>query len=718
MPGVRFLRGRTQLFAIVVAALVSLGVWTAPQAASGQLCFSQPGVSACVAPEFARFWKSNGGVAVFGYPLEAAKQTATPEGAFLIQYFERQRLELHPDLATPYRIQLGRVDDETLQREGRNWRSFPVATGSGKDCMQFRETGHSVCGQFLRNWREHGLELGDRGISYRESLALWGLPLSEPEQEQNIDGDMVLTQHFERARMELHANAQVQLSRLGAALVPLHMKILAVNDFHGQLSTGRKVAEKPVGGAAYLAAYLKQRRQQTPYSLTVHAGDMVGASPLVSSLFKDQPTMEFMNMVGFDVGTSGNHEFDKGIGEYKRLVEGGCDPEVGCWSGAKFSYLTANVIDTRTGKTIFPAYKVVNVAGARIGFIGVVLKGTPEIVTPAGVAGLQFIDEVEAINNAAGELHKQGVHAMVVLIHQGGVQDQKTNQLAGAIVDIARRSDPDIDIIVSGHTHQFTNAVVNGKLITQAYSYSTAFADIDITIDRAKRDIVEKRAQIVTTFNDGIAPDPEVAALVKKYEDKAAPLANRPVGQAASSITDKQNAAGESALGNLIADAQRSATGTRMAFMNPGGIRAPIDEGPVSYGKLYNVQPFANNLVKMTLTGDQVYRLLNQQWQPQPDGTVRVRSLQISGLSYTWNDTRPVGDKVVEVRVDGKPIDRTSTFPVTVNSFLANGGDSFAVLTEGTNRVTGPVDVDALFEYVKSLPQPFTATIEGRIVKQ
>ncbi|HEX6291617.1 MAG TPA: bifunctional metallophosphatase/5'-nucleotidase [Herpetosiphonaceae bacterium] len=724
MGTIRSGQGLRQLIGILAGIAIAFGVITVPQAAPAELCFNQPGVTACVAPEFRSYWESNGGLAVFGYPLEAARQEQTPEGTFLVQYFERQRFELHPEKAAPYNVLLGRANDEVLAREGRNWRDFPKVNAGASGCAFFAETQHSVCGDFLRYWRSQGLNFGDRGVSYRESLALWGLPLSQPQEELNIDGDTVMTQHFERARMEVHVKdgrRSVLLTRLGAALVPLRMKIFAVNDFHGQLSTGRTVAGKPVGGAAYLAAYIKQRRAQTPYSLTVHAGDMVGASPPVSALLQDQPTMEFMNMLGFDVGTSGNHEFDEGIGEYKRLVEGGCHPTAGCWSGAKFSYLTSNVVDTKTGKTIFPAHKIVNVAGARIGFIGAVLKQTPEIVIPTGIAGLEFRDEADSINASVAELKKVGVRAIVVLIHQGGNQagNVPTGALTGAIVDIANRVDDEVDIIASGHTHQFTNAVVDGKLITQAFSYSQAFADIDVTIDRARRDIVEKKAEIVTTFNEGVTPDAEVGALVKKYEDQVAPLVNRVIGTAAARITNEQNAAGESALGNLIADAQRKAMGTQFAFMNPGGIRAPIEAGEVTWGELYAVQPFANDLVKMRLTGDQIYTLLNQQWQPQSDGSVRTRFLQISGLSYTWSDARAVGDKVVEVRgPGGTPIDRAASYTVTVNSFLAVGGDAFTILTRGTERVTGPVDLDALVDYVKVLPQPFNAAIEGRIVKQ
>jgi 5'-nucleotidase len=720
-------RGQQQFFAILAAVIIALGFAPMSQAApaaqtpAGELCFQQPGVNACVAAEFRSYWEGNGGLPVFGYPLEAAKQEQTPEGAFLVQYFERTRLELHPENAAPYNILLGRANDEVLAREGRNWRDFAKEPAAGAGCVAFAETQHTVCGDFLRYWRSQGLNLGDRGVSARESLALWGLPLSQPQEEQNIDGDTVLTQHFERARMELHVTngrREVLLTRLGAALVPLNMKIFAINDFHGQVTTGQRVSNRPVGGAAYLAAYIKQRRQQTPYSLTVNAGDWVGASPPVSALLQDQPAMDFANKLGIDVATVGNHEFDEGLAELRRLINGGAHPTAGAWGGVNFPYITANVFETSTGKTIFPPYLIKNVAGARIGFVGAVLKNTPEIVTASGVAGLEFRDEVETINAAAADLKKQGVKAIIVLLHQGGTQNAQSGQVSGPIVDIATRLDPEVDVVVSAHTHTAINADISGKLVTQALSYSTAFADISLTIDRAKRDIVAKKAEIVTTFNDAIEPDAEIATLVKKYEDQVGPLVNRVIGTTTTRLESARDAATDTGLGNLIADAQRAAMGTQMAFMNPGGIRAPIEAGEVTFGELFSVQPFGNSLVKMNLTGDQIYTLLNQQWQPQADGSLTVRILQISGLSYTYADANPVGQKVTEVRFNNAPIDRAATYSVTVNSFLADGGDAFTVLRQGTNRVGGPVDLDALIQYVQTLPQPFTYQSEGRIVKQ
>jgi 5'-nucleotidase len=705
--------------ALVISLLGPAGTARAAEA----LCFNQPGVFDCVAPEFRAFWEQNGGLPVFGYPQTPARQEQTPEGSFLVQYFERQRLEYHPEKAAPYTILLGRINDEVLKREGRNWRDFPVQAMAG-DCYRFSETNHSVCGPFWSYWQSQGLDMGEPGVSFHESLALWGLPLSDPLMETNVDGDTVMTQHFERARIELHQGGgkggeQMMGTRLGVMLVPLEMKLLSINDFHGQISAGRKVSGKDVGGAAILSSYIKAARAKVRYSLTVNAGDNVGASAPSSALLQDQPAIDFLNRLHIDVGTVGNHEFDEGLDELMRLLKGGCHPVSGCWDGANYPTLSANVVDKRTGKTILPPSMIINVAGARIGFVGVVLKDTPEIVIPSSVANLEFGDEVTAINNAVADFHDQGVHAIVVLIHQGGTQNTTTGEITGPIAKITAAIDDDVDVVVSGHSHTAINGTIDGKLVVQALSYSMAFDDIDLTIDRAKRDIVSKKATIVTTYAEGMTPDPEIAAMVKGYEDKVAPQVSRKVGVAADTIDREETPAGETELGNLIADAQRATMGTQFAFMNPGGIRAPIEAGEVTWGELYAVQPFGNDLTKMNLSGENVYAVLNQQWQTQSDGTIRTRFLQISGLSYTWNDANPIGQKVVEVRgADGQPIDRAATYSITVNIFLADGGDAFTVFRQGTNRVVGPNDLDALVSYIEKLPQPFNSTIQGRIDKQ
>lgn len=532
---------------------------------------------------------------------------------------------------------------------------------------------------------------------------------------------------------------------LANAASRLHVKILSINDFHGQLSAGRRVGNRPVGGAAVLAAYLKAAQQGVEdQTVIVHAGDHVGASPPASALLQDEPSISFLNLLAnkhcYDktpprtrcnmVATLGNHEFDEGKDEMLRLIQGGNHANgpflENPYQGAHFPYVSANVVDNSTGKPILPPYIIKEIGGMPIAFIGAVLKETPTIVTPSGVAGLSFLDEAEAINSYIPELKKAHVRAIVVLIHQGGRQATYQGSTApnatainGNIVNIVSRLDDEIDVVVSGHAHSFTNALLknqHGKeiLVTQAFSSGTAYGDIDLQIDRATRDVVGKSAAIITTYADagpGLTPDTGVALLVKQAEDKVAPLVNQVIGETPSDIVRAQNAAGESALGNLIADAQRAAMNTDFALMNPGGIRTDISAGTVTWGELFAVQPFGNSLVKMELTGQQVYALLNQQWLNQPF----PRIMQISGLSYTWDNNRPIGDRIVEVRQNGVPIVLANTYTVTVNSFMAAGGDNFTVLTQGANQLGGPIDLDALIAYIQALPQPFSAPPLGRI---
>lgn len=491
------------------------------------------------------------------------------------------------------------------------------------------------------------------------------------------------------------------------------VQILGINDLHGQLNVTRKFNGRNVGRADYLAAYLKQRAAENKNTLLLHAGDAVGASPPVSALLMDEPTIEILNQLRFDAGTIGNHEFDRGFDEMMRLIHGGSNPKTGKFKGAKFPYVCANVISKATGHPILPPYLIKRVQGVPIGIIGIILHETPDIVMPSSVAGLQFLDEADSINKAAADLKRQGVRTIVVLAHSPGTSNQDGSNPTGEIVDIANRVDDDVDVIFAGHSHQYLNAVVDGKLLVQAVSYGTHFTDVDLEIDPRTNDVVSKKAEIVPTYQDAIQPDPTIQQMVQGYEQKVGPVINQAIGTAARGLTRTQDANGESALGNLIADAQRAAMKTDFAFMNPGGIRSDIGQGQVTWGQLYTVQPFNNDLVKMTLTGEQVRRLLNQQWQQG-----KVAMLQISGLKYTWDSTRPEGDRVVDIFLpSGAKIDSAVTYTVTVNSFLASGGDRFTLLTEGTNRVIGPVDLDALITYVKQQPQPFSAAVEGRITK-
>ncbi|MFG6114166.1 bifunctional metallophosphatase/5'-nucleotidase [Halobacillus sp. MO56] len=475
------------------------------------------------------------------------------------------------------------------------------------------------------------------------------------------------------------------------------VQLLGMNDFHGQLDVYRTIGDRKAGGAEYLAAYLKQYEQDNKNTLLVHAGDVVGASSPVSSLLQDEPTIEILNELGFDVGTVGNHEFDEGVAEMKRLIYGGTHEETGDFEGASFPYTVANVKDKDTGEPILPPYVIKKVNGMPIGFIGVITTDTKNIVLPSGIEGVEFTDEAAAINKAAAQLKEKGVESIVVLAHVPASSNPDGTNPSGEVVEFAPKIDDEVDVIFGGHNHAYANTVVDGKLIVESYSYGTAFSDVDLMIDPKTKDIVSKEASVVTTFHDAIEPDAEVKEMVDNYSKEVEDQIQEVIAQADEPITTAQDASGESALGNLVADSQRAAMQTDFAFMNPGGIRADLDEGPITWGELYTMLPFGNNLVKMTLTGSQIKAALEQQWSGS-----YPRILQVSGLNYTWDDAAPKGEKIVSMAdSNGNPIDPEQPYTVTVNNFIATGGDGFTVLKEGTNQVTGPLALDAMIEYLK-----------------
>ncbi|MFP5112673.1 bifunctional 2',3'-cyclic-nucleotide 2'-phosphodiesterase/3'-nucleotidase [Bacillaceae bacterium C204] len=498
----------------------------------------------------------------------------------------------------------------------------------------------------------------------------------------------------------------------------VHVQLLGINDFHGQLDYTTKVSNREVGGIEYLAAYLKQREATNPANtLMVQAGDLVGASRPVSALLQDEPTIRFMNEIGMDVGTIGNHEFDEGVAEMKRLINGGAHPKTvekyGEFEGADFQYVVANVEDEKTGELILPPYAIKEVDGVKIGFIGVVTTETPSIVTASGVAGVKFTDEVEAVNKYAAELKGKGVEAIVVLAHDPGTSASNGDNPTGKVVDMAKAIDDEVDVIYGAHDHKYLNSTVDGKLLVQSYSYGTAFSDVDLTIDPVTQDIVTKKAEVTSTFKDAITPDAKIKAELKQYQASIAPITDEVVGEAVAPISRTANEDGETALGNLIADGMKAATKTDFAFMNVGGIRDEIkDAGPITWGELFAIQPFGNDIVTMKLTGEQVRILLNQQFAAD-----RNRIMQISGLKYTWTNNLPIGQKVLDIYLpNGLKIDPKGVYSVAVNNFMADGGDGFVVLKQGAERTTRMTDLDAFIDYVKSFKEPISAQIEGRIL--
>jgi 5'-nucleotidase len=512
------------------------------------------------------------------------------------------------------------------------------------------------------------------------------------------------------------------------------VQLLSINDFHGNLAPPGTLTlpggvRTPAGGAEYLATHIGALRAQNPNTLVVSAGDNIGASPLVSGLFHDEPTIEAFNAMGVDISSVGNHEFDEGSAELLRMQDGGCHPD-GCFGGdgfdgADFDYLAGNVVDDDTGKTLFRPYEIRRVGGVKVGFIGVVLKDTPTIVTPSGVAGLTFGDEADAINTYTAKLKKKGVKAIVVLMHQGDTVDlgQVNDCLnpVGPLADIIGRSSNEVDLYLTGHTHQAYNCVIGGKRATSASSFGRVLTDANLRVDRRTGQVVSVSAtnEIVT---QDVAKDPAQTAILNKYTTLSAPIANRRIGASTAPLTRDQNAAGESVLGDIIADSQFASTAPDgrgnavVAFMNPGGIRTDLDAGDITYGEAFAVQPFGNSLVTMTLTGAQIDRVLEQQWDGQ--GT-SPKVLQVSnGLTYTWHSGGPLGSRVddASIKIGGVTVDPAASYRVTVNSFLADGGDGFTELRNGTDRLGGDIDLDALAAYL-SLPanDPIAPTARDRI---
>ncbi|MDO9549963.1 MAG: bifunctional metallophosphatase/5'-nucleotidase [Methanoregula sp.] len=526
----------------------------------------------------------------------------------------------------------------------------------------------------------------------------------------------------------------------------VHVKILAINDFHGQLPPGQTQNKRPVGGAPVLASYLKSAMASGNADGTIIAlpGDVVGASPPQSGLLSDEPTQLFFNefanpscagTMGADVGcnmvaTPGNHEFDRGTGELLRQVNGGngnspiihlVDP----YPGSRSAYTCSNVVWKENGTTIFPPYVIRNVSGVSIAFIGADTVTTPERLAPHRADDVRFLNETESINQYVAEVQKNGIHAIVVLLHEGGVQQayegstSDGTNVTGRVKGIVAGLDGDVDVVLSGHTHEFTNAYLPnaaGKpvLVTQAWSYSKGYADVDLVLDPASRDIVSKSARIIVAYADsppGTAPDPAASAFLAKDGQAVAPVVGQQVAIVAQDITRNPDAAGESALGDLLADAQRSVMETDVAFITTGTMRSDLRQGNATWGDLYSIQPFSGTIVSVKLTGQQINDALERQWQePLPP-----HPLGVSGLSYSYDMTRPVGSRVQEVLVGGIPLDPAASYTAAMMDYLSIGGDGYTVFSNGTLITTGPSDVDLLVSYLRSYPQPVKMTVDGRI---
>jgi 5'-nucleotidase len=526
---------------------------------------------------------------------------------------------------------------------------------------------------------------------------------------------------------------------------PVTVRIVGLNDFHGNLepptrpllldtAAGRQ--QVYAGGAAYFANAVARLRTQNKFNMAIGAGDLVGASPLSSSLFLDEPTIGVMNRVQLDFTAVGNHEFDRGWRELKRLKNGGCEKftlREPCavehdFHGADYPILAANVIMS-DGSTLFPAYGIkrfgTGAEAVAVGVIGLTLKGTGQIVSPAGIEGITFADEAQTINALVPELEGEGVDAVVVAIHQGLVPEKGADfsgcgAIAGDLKDILAKLDPRVDLVISGHTH-FPYVCDFGAvdparsfLVTSAGYGGQILTDIALTIDPRAGAVTAVTARNVPVQSAGegrpangafesYVADPEVAAYVARYVAAAADVADRPVGRISEPA---RRGRPESPLGNLVADAQLAATraaGARIALMNPGGVRADLeagDGGQVTFGDIYAVQPFGNTLVTMSFTGAQILTLLEEQFADPNETKVLAVS---EGFAMTLDPSRPAGRRVIAASLDGRPLDPAATYRVTLNSFMASGGDGFTTFKEGKDPVVGPLDLDAMEEYLRAV---------------
>jgi len=591
----------------------------------------------------------------------------------------------------------------------------------------------------------------------------------------------------------------------GPGFAPINVKIVGFNDFHGTLespgtfgaNSSVPAASRPaVGGAEYLAAYVAAMRAKNPNTVVVGGGDFIGATPLISALFFDEPAVEALNKIGLDFSAVGNHEFDKGSSELRRLQNGGCkmvggitDPNSckgygssapGTFDGAKFKWLSANVLETGTGRTLLPAYGLKSFGGVKVAFIGMTLKGTPGIVTPTGVAGLQFKDEADTVNTLVPRLRAQGVEAIVVLVHQGGFQNpavagslnnsdingclnnlNSTDGAASEIAKVVSRLDNAVDLVISAHTHAAYNCSKNttdnggavrtaglankaGRLVpvTSASAFGRVLTEIDIQIDPVSRDVIDVSPKNLlvdrsnASMTAAIAADPQVKTLVAAYKTAVSPLAGQVIGTITAGLSNSAAASGEMPAGDLIADAQLQATqpaalgGAVMAFMNAGGVRSPGFVKPaaasypydLSYGDGFTVQPFGNSLVTLTLTAQQLKTVLEQQFANCLGQGASNRVMQISnGLSYTWNTAGSCGTRIRDVAftptdvtvypplvtgptdnlvIGGVVQNPAKTYRVTVNNFMATGGDGFTTFIGGAGAQGGAQDIDALVAYL------------------
>lgn len=525
-------------------------------------------------------------------------------------------------------------------------------------------------------------------------------------------------------------------TRPAAPTNPVELNLVGFNDFHGHLEPSKfeymgvadaKSQTLMAGGIDNIAAALQAWRKEDKDLLFVGAGDLIGASPAMSAMWADEPSLQALTMAGLYASSVGNHEFDQGRAELLRQQNGGCTsirPDRACkfapnFSGAGFTYLAANVLDSATGKPFLPAYKIADVKGIKVGLIGAVLKDTASVVLKSGIVGLSFVDEADAINKIMPELRAKGARVFVLMIHEGGETTEafdkpECSELKGPIIDISKRLDPAIRLIVSGHTHKGFQCKVDGRTVTQAAMGGHVLSRITMKVDPVTADVLDIGVKNVVIKPGQYPPDVKVSAYLDNARARSKEALAKPLARiGARTLGRKPSRGGESALGDLVADSMLAATreqGVQIAFMNAGGIRQDIDVGDnmtVTFGQLQMVLPFGNTLVTMDLTGAQIRQLLEQQFV-RP-GAAHPSVLQISeGFAYRWNPALPPGERIVKgsLTLNGSALDESKTYRIVTNNFLAEGGDNFPTFKLGTNKIdTHARDFDTVLDYLKKRDQ-------------
>jgi len=522
------------------------------------------------------------------------------------------------------------------------------------------------------------------------------------------------------------------------------LQLLAFNDYHGHLlaDAAGTVDDAPAGGSEYLSSMLSQLRAGHKYSLTVAAGDLIGGSPAFSGLFHDEPSVESLNAMGLVVSSVGNHEFDEGVTELLRMQNGGCHPEDGCYfpdqpyPGANFQWLAANVVNEETGETPLPPYWIKKIESVNVAFIGMTLEATDTLVAAAGIQGWDFRDEAETANALVPILKAQGVETIIVLLHEGGSQTPPPGAvdacvgISGPVVAINSALDPEIDALITGHTHLPYNCLLDDpdgqpRIVTSAYSYGRVVSELNLVLDKRTNDV---RRDLSTATNHAViqadlTPDPAMTAIIDKWKPLYDAAGNTPVGTITADIVRGGTPPGsdrgvESPAGNLVADAQlwsTSANGAQIAFMNPGGVRSdltyaqsqdpPEGDGVVTFGEAFTFQPFGNTLITYEMTGAQIVSVLEEQCQPSFASRPFLHLGVSEGFTYDLSKTITAGVctsvSVTNVKLNGVALDPSGKYLVTVNNFLADGGDNFTTLgTVTTPRLDGGNDLLALINYL------------------